>query len=178
MTKSDLKISFTATLFQPATTAKTGSPAFLILPKDASRRLPSRGMTSAEGTINGSPFLATLEPDGKGSHLLRLDQKMQRATRANVGDIVSLEIAPAREEPEPHVPADLKMALTADPKARKLWTNLTPKARRDWIHWIASAKQSETRTRRIDVTCSKLASGKRRPCCFNYLCPVENYEAK
>ncbi len=177
MTNAASKISFTTTLFQPST-AKVNSFLLLTLPKEASSKLPSRGMTSVEGTINGFPFIATLEPDGKGCHLLRLDQKMQRATRANVGDIVSMEIAPAREEPEPHVPADLKKALNADPKARELWTNLTPKARRDWIHWIASAKQSETRTRRIDVTCSKLAAGKRRPCCFNYLSPITNYDAK
>ena len=34
-------------------------------------------------------------------------------------------------------------------------------------HWITSAKQSETRTRRIKNACLMLASGKRRPCCFD-----------
>ncbi|MGH7939374.1 MAG: YdeI/OmpD-associated family protein, partial [Bryobacteraceae bacterium] len=42
-----------------------------------------------------------------------------------------------------------------------------PIARRDWIHWIISAKQAETRTRRIKNACSMLAAGKRRPCCFD-----------
>jgi uncharacterized protein YdeI (YjbR/CyaY-like superfamily) len=32
--------------------------------------------------------------------------------------------------------------------------------------WIDSAKQSETRKRRIESIPNRLASGKRRPCCF------------
>ncbi len=97
-----------------------------------------------------------------------MDRKLSEAARAEAGDIVTLEIAPAAKEPEPEVPADLKKALaTAAPKARALWSDITPIARRDWIHWITSAKQEETRARRIKNACSMLAGGKRRPCCFD-----------
>jgi uncharacterized protein YdeI (YjbR/CyaY-like superfamily) len=47
------------------------------------------------------------------------------------------------------------------------WRDLTPIARRDFISWIDSAKQPETRRRRIERACSMLAAGKRRPCCFS-----------
>jgi len=124
-------------------------------------------MTSVEGTVNGSPFRATLEPDGQGSHWLKVSQKMREAAGADAGDIVTLEIEPAREEPEPRVPPDLRKALEAAPKARALWPEITPIARRDWIHWITSAKSPETRTRRIKNTCAMLAAGKRRVCCFD-----------
>ncbi|KKU82000.1 MAG: hypothetical protein UY09_C0025G0017 [Parcubacteria group bacterium GW2011_GWA2_47_8] len=46
----------------------------LMLPKSASAKLPSRGMTMVEGTINGFRFQAALEPDGKGSHWFRVDK--------------------------------------------------------------------------------------------------------
>lgn len=92
---------------------------------------------------------------------------MREAAEADVGDVVTLEIVPAREEPEPRVPADLRKALAAAPKARALWSDITPIARRDWIHWITSAKRPETRARRIDNTCEMLAAGKRRVCCFD-----------
>ena len=59
------KIRFKAKLFRPAESEKAGSWTFLILPKNASAKLPSRGMTTIEGTINGFPFQATLEPDGQ-----------------------------------------------------------------------------------------------------------------
>jgi uncharacterized protein YdeI (YjbR/CyaY-like superfamily) len=71
-----------------------------------------------------------------------------------------------REEPEPIVPADLRKVFAAAPKAKAQWGDLTPLARKDFIMWIDSAKQSETRKRRIESLPSRLASGKRRPCCF------------
>ena len=65
------------------------------------------------------------------------------------------------------LPTDLRKALTAAPRAKALWSDLTTVARRDWIQWIESAKQAATRTRRIDNTCDMLLSGKRRVCCFD-----------
>jgi len=167
MTKPASKIRFRAKLFRPAAAARVGSWTFLTLPKDASAKLPSRGMTTVEGTINGFPFRATLEPDGQRGHWLKVNRKMGEAAGADAGDVVTLEIAPSGEEPEPRVPADLRKALAAAPKARALWSDVTPMARRDWIHWITSAKQPETRARRVGNACAMLAGGKRRVCCFD-----------
>jgi hypothetical protein len=160
-------IRFKTKLFRPAESEKAGSWTFLVLPKTASAKLPSRGMTAIEGTINGFAFQATLEPDGQKSHWLKVDRKLCEATGADAGDVVTLEIAPAAKETEPEVPTDLRKALAAAPKARALWSDITPNARRDWIHWVTSAKQPETRARRIKNACSMLAAGKRRVCCFD-----------
>src|SRR5439155_15035621 len=119
-------IRFKAKLFRPAESEKAGSWTFLVLPKNASAKLPSRGMTAIEGTVNGFPFQATLEPDGQKSHWLKVDRKLREAAGAEAGDVVTLEIAPATEEPEPTVPADLRKALAAAPKARTLWLDITP----------------------------------------------------
>ena len=70
---------------------------------------------------------------------------------------------PAGEEPEPSVPTDLRKALAAAPMAKAQWRDLMPIARRDFISWIDSAKQPETRRRRIERAGSMLAAGKRRP---------------
>ena len=166
MTKTTIR--FKAKLLRPEATAKADAWTFLILPKNASAKLPSRSVTAIEGTINGSPFQAVLQPDGQKSHWLKLDQKLREAAGAQAGDIVTLEIAPAAEDTEPTLPADLRKALAAaSPKARALWSDITPNARRDWVHWITSAKQEETRVRRIKNACSMLAAGKRRVCCFD-----------
>jgi len=167
MTKTASKVRFKAKLFRPAESARADW-IFLILPKNASAKLPSRGMTAIEGTINGIGFQGTLQPDGQKSHWLRVDRNLSESAGADAGDVVILEIAPAAKELEPEVPADLRKALAAaDPKARALWSDITPNARRDWIHWITSAKQAETRARRIKNACSMLAGGKRRVCCFD-----------
>src|SRR6476619_2028990 len=166
MTKPSIR--FKAKLFCPAQSEKGESWTFLTLPKHASAKLPSRGMTAIEGTINGIRFQAELEPDGQKSHWLKVDRKLSKSAGAKAGDIVRLEIAPAPEDTEPEVPADLRKALaTAAPKTRATWSDITPNARRDWIHWITSAKQEETRTRRVKNACSMLGSGKRRVCCFD-----------
>jgi hypothetical protein len=167
MTRAPSKIRFSAKLLRPAGSAKVRSWAFLVLPKNASAKLSSRGPAAVEGTINGFPFRATLEPDGQRSHWLKVDRKMREAAAVNTGDIVSLEIAPAKEQSEPKVPADLREALAVASKARALWSDITPIARRDWIQWIVSAKQPETRARRIKNACAMLAAGKRRVCCFD-----------
>ena len=73
---------------------------------------------------------------------------------------------PAGEGSEPKAPTDLRKSLATAPKVEALWKDLTPIARRDFISWIESAKQLKTRKRRIEVACSKLLAGKRRPCCY------------
>ena len=166
-TKSTIR--FSARLFRPEATDKNGSWTLLTLPGNASAKLPSRGMTMVEGTINGFPFRAALEPNGKGSHWLRVNKAMQDAAGADDGDTVTVEITRAGEEPETRVLMDLRKALAAAPLAQALWADITPIARRDWILWISSARQPETRGRRIERACDMLASGKRRVCCFGGL---------
>lgn len=166
MSETPAKIRFKARLLRPAS-PKGASWAFLVLPANASAKLPTRSMTTVDGTLDGHPFQATLEPDGQGSHWLKVAKAMRDAAGAAVGDTVALEIAPAARQPEPRVPADLRKALAAAPDARAQWSSLTPVARRDWIHWITSSKKAETRQRRIANACDMLASGKRRACCFD-----------
>ncbi|MFA7309073.1 MAG: YdeI/OmpD-associated family protein [Patescibacteria group bacterium] len=144
-----------------------GSHTLLVLPKSASEKLPSRGMVMVEGTINESKFQAPLEPDGRGSHWLKVDKATLKNTGASVGDTLTLVITPSQLWPEPTVPTDLPVALITSSKVYTLWKDITPMARWDWIRWIRSTKDPETRKRRIEVMFSKLKAGSRRPCCFN-----------
>jgi hypothetical protein len=145
-------------------------------------------MMMVEGTINGFPFRTVLEPKGNGSHWLRLSKALQDAVGISggegVGDKVTVEITRVGEEAECRVPMDLRKALESaglsspQPGGAQalsaLWGDITPMARRDWILWIVSAKQEETRRRRIENACDMLASGKRRPCCM----PGVNWRTK
>ena len=161
-------IRFTTTLHRPAGNDKGAGWTFLKLPTAASAKLPSRGQVTVDGTINGAAFQATLQPDGNGGHWLKIDEKLRKAAGAAVGDVVTLEIAPVTEEPEPAVPSDLQKALASAPaKVFAAWSDITPAARRDFIHWITSGKKAETRVKRIATACDMLGTGKRRPCCFD-----------
>jgi hypothetical protein len=150
-----------------STPLKIGDWTILRLPKSASAKLPSRGMALVEGTINGFRSKIVLEPDGKGSHWFRVDSGLREAASVDACDMVTMAVEPSKEWPEPEVPADFKKALAADPQANALLTNITPMARWDWLRWIRTTSNQETRSRRIEVALSKLKASKRRPCCFN-----------
>lgn len=124
-------------------------------------------MVGIDGTFGGQPFKATLSPDGQGSHWLKVPRALREAAQVDVGDRVSVVMAPTAETPEPRVPADLRAALSGTPAARAQWTQLTPAARRDFIQWLHTSKKADTRTRRISTACDMLAAGKRRICCFD-----------
>jgi uncharacterized protein YdeI (YjbR/CyaY-like superfamily) len=64
------------------------------------------------------------------------------------------------------LPPDFRQAIAGDRQARELWPDFTPLARNEWICWVTSAKQDETRQRRIAVGVDKMRKGMRRPCCW------------
>jgi hypothetical protein len=149
------------------TPLKIGDWTILRLPEKASAKLPSRGMTLVEGTINGFHSKIVLEPDGRGSHWFRVDSALQEAAGIDAGVTVTVAVEPSKAWPEPELPADLKKALASNSQSNALWVKITPMARWDWVRWIRATNNRETRSRRIEVALSKLKAGERRPCCFN-----------
>jgi hypothetical protein len=145
-----------------------GTSIVVQLPETASKRLPSRGQVAVRGTINGVGFQAVLEPDGNSGHWMRVDDTLQRAAGIGAGDAVALDIEVTRDWPEPSMPPDLAAALAGAPqKIQDLWNEITPMARWEWVRWVNATKNPDTRTRRVEVSISKMQGGKRRPCCFN-----------
>jgi hypothetical protein len=138
------------------------------IPETASRKLPSRGQVAVQGTINGHRFQTVLEPDGTSGHWMRIKAEQKRAASIGAGDTASLEVEPLRAWPEPSVPGDLARALADAPmEVRYLWDDVTPMARWEWVRWVNATNNPDTRRRRVEVSISKMRSGKRRPCCFN-----------
>lgn len=64
------------------------------------------------------------------------------------------------------LPADMKKALLAHPKAAAAWNDITPLARNEWICWTTTVKQQKTRDEHVKRTVSELTEGIRRPCCW------------
>jgi uncharacterized protein YdeI (YjbR/CyaY-like superfamily) len=74
--------------------------------------------------------------------------------------------APRKVKHEPKLPAELHpefaAALKANPKAKAVLDGFPPSARRDYLDWIAEAKQDKTRAKRIADAVQWLNEGKRR----------------
>lgn len=177
MVKTALPTRFKAKLCRPA---EGGDWAFLRLPQEASNQMPARSMVSIEGSMNGFAFAATLQPDSEGGHWLKVEPAWSKGANAGPGDDVDLEISPAKVEPEPEVPDDLREALSASPAALATWNDTTAMARRDWITWMGQGRLAATRTIRFEKMIDMLSHGKRRVCCFDragivtkaFCCPV------
>ena len=151
-----------------ATLSTIDTSAVLRLSETASKDLPSRGQVAVHGTINGVEFQTVLEPDGNSGHWMRVDDTLQHAAGISAGDTATLDIEATQDWPEPGVPQDLATALVAAPQTiQNLWDEITPMARWEWVRWVNATNNPDTRRRRVEVSISKMNSGKRRPCCFN-----------
>ncbi|WGW13047.1 YdeI/OmpD-associated family protein [Saxibacter everestensis] len=150
-----------------------GDRTIVRFPDDASARLPSRGQVAVKAVLtvkaapNGHAFDAVVEPDGMRGHWLEVGKKLLKALTLGDGDTVSIEVEPTKDWPEPDIPADFQAALADAPDITEEWKSITPMARWEWVRWINATKNAETRKRRVEVSISKLRSGKRRPCCFD-----------
>lgn len=133
----------------------------LLLPNGAIPEFFPEATATVEGTLDGFPFRAPVE-DGR----LIVSKALQAAAGTHPGDTATIEITRIDEEPEVRVPSDFQEALERATAARVLFEEVTPNARREWVRWIASAKQEKTREKRIGVGINKLSKGMRRPCCF------------
>jgi hypothetical protein len=157
-----------ATIRFDATLSAIDTSTVLRLPETASKKLPSRGQVAVHGTLNGVEFQSVLEPDGMSGHWMRVPDRLQRAVGIDVGDMATVHVVVTKEWPEPSVPEDLANALESAPqKIQDLWSDITPMARWEWVRWVNATKNPDTRERRVDVSISKMKSGKRRPCCFD-----------
>jgi hypothetical protein len=134
----------------------------LDLPRDVSRKLPSRGTVPIAGTIQGFPFRTSVMPDGKGGHSMMVNKAMREGGKVGPGDEVTVVFVVDTASREPEVPADLGKAIAASAKAKATWTDITPRARGEWVEHVTAAKRPETRVRRIAKTVERLAKGDRR----------------
>ena len=135
------------------------------LPKAISNKLSSRGMLIIEARINDCIFKVELEPDGSGSHWLKLSDDFMDKIKANQNDEISIEFEETKWF-KPQIPLDF-IASLEDENLLDAWNLLTTKAQWEWIRWIRFTKNEVTRQKRIKTACSMLQSGKKRPCCFD-----------
>jgi hypothetical protein len=121
----------------------------------------SLGDAAAKGRLAA---VSGREPGARLSHLVLLESESDvdaefKGWLAGAYELGAGKIARAESA---KTPPDLGKALTTSSKATATWQACTDAMRRDWVLWIESAKQAETRARRIAQTIEKLAAGKKK----------------
>src|SRR3546814_16182922 len=93
MANAPKKIRFKTKLLRPAS-PKGAAWAFLVLPASASAKLPTRSMVTVDGTPEGPPFQATVQPAGEGSHWMKVAKVLREEAGGGVGGKVGIERSP------------------------------------------------------------------------------------
>lgn len=111
--------------------------------------------TDAMGQFGKIASIEDLPPDTELDRLIR-----------DAAELAASAPAPRKVKHEPKPPAELHpefaAALKANPKAQAVLDGFPPSAQRDYLDWIADAKQDATRAKRIATAVEWLAEGKRR----------------
>lgn len=109
----------------------------------------------AMGQFGRLTSLSDLPPDAELDRLIREAAELARSAPA-----------PRTVKHAPKPPAamhpDFAAALSKAPKAKAALESFPPSAQREYVDWIAEAKQDPTRTKRIATAIEWLSEGKRR----------------
>jgi len=91
----------------------------------------------------------------------RLTALIKQAMKLNETGVKRAVRTPTPKAPV-RVPADLAAALRGNAAAAAAFKEFSPSARREYVEWVAEAKQAATRARRIVTAVGWIAEGKRR----------------
>ncbi len=149
--------SFKAILVRPE---GVGTWTFLSIPPDVSETFGSKSQVRVKGTINGYPYRTTALPMGDGTHYLVVGKDIRQHIGANRGDTVQVTLELDTEERHVELPEELKAAFATQPQASAAFEKMTYSHQKEWVNWIMSAKQAETRLRRIERAVALIAQGK------------------
>ncbi|MBI2678954.1 MAG: DUF1905 domain-containing protein [Candidatus Koribacter versatilis] len=137
-----------------------GAWCFVRVP-DSAARFGIRAQFPIVGTINGHKFRSCLQPDGKGNHCLMVNKVMQQGGGFKPGDTVLLDVKVDKSPRVVALPPVVRKALRTDKKAKAFFDRLAPSHKKQYVEWVAGAKQAETRARRAAKMVAMLAAGKK-----------------
>jgi hypothetical protein len=128
------------------------------VPEDILAQLPGRGTLRLEGTINGVPFNLAPRKAGDGRKMLTIGKDLRKKLGIAEGDKVKVFCCIA----DPNVldvPEEFSAAIELDPDAAGVWQGFTTGVKRSLLHYVSSARQSETRIKRSLELCTKMKNG-------------------
>ncbi len=98
---------------------------------------------------SGRSARTTLVPAGGGRYRLQLNTALRKAARADVGELIGIELCLDRKSRTLPVPDDLRQALRTRPKARTALEKMGPGTRRQLLLWLGKTKSASVRAKRI-----------------------------
>lgn len=139
-----------------------GQGAAVPLPFDA-REVFGRSRALVVVTFAGrAPFHATLGRF-RGRSWITLRRTLLDDLGLAPGDTVPVTVATAGTPHAVPEPAELAVALDADPEMRLAYDRLSHAHRREYAEWVGAATGAENRRRRAETSLRMIRSGGRKP---------------
>ena len=140
-----------------------GGGAFVEIPGDVLTALGGGKRFRVRGALNGVGFESSTMTMGGDGVCLGVHKATREAAGVREGDTVHVELERDERERVVQVPPDLEAALAGDPEARAAFERLSFTNRREYAEWVAGAKRTETRERRLVKTVAMLRAGVKHP---------------
>jgi bifunctional DNA-binding transcriptional regulator/antitoxin component of YhaV-PrlF toxin-antitoxin module len=136
-----------------------GTWTFALVSATAVREGALRARMRVRGTVDGAPFRSSLMPRGGGTLFIVVPRELRERIGKTAGQSVEVALAPETQVLVLRVPPDLRQALGSD---RAKFDRLAPSHRKAFLQWIADAKHSDTRVRRVAQAAEMVRAGKTR----------------
>ena len=156
--KSEKKFTFTAKIEQhPGMDA-----AYIIFPFDVKKVYGVKGQVKIKARFdNAIEYRGSLAKMGNPCHILGITKEIRYQLGKTFGDEIEVELEKDIEERVVAVPEDIMALMSTHPKARKFFESLSYTDQKEYIRWIESTQNPETRARRIGIFIEKLKEKKR-----------------
>ena len=109
-------------------------------------------LTRINGQPAARPWRINMVPAGNGNFYLYLHESVRKASRAAVGDRVTVELdfdSTYRNGPLHPMPRWFSAALRNDRQAKKNWSSLPPSRKKEILRYFASLKSEEAKQRNL-----------------------------
>ncbi|UOG74524.1 YdeI/OmpD-associated family protein [Hymenobacter tibetensis] len=144
---------------------ESGGPSFMptqlvVVPPLVVAALGGKAAKRVVGTLNGYPVRLGLLPLAGGGRYLMVNKDICRAAAIQIGQHITVSIAPDPHPDAVDVPQELAEALAAWPEAEQQFSAYSASYRRAIAQHVATGKLAETRARRAVEMAERLALGR------------------
>ena len=141
--------------------AAHGNNTGIVVPADVIDHLNSGRRPAVSVDLNGYVSRSTVGVMS-GEFLIAVSAAIRKATGLVAGDSIHIQLSVDSSPREVEVPPDFAAALTAAPKAKKFFEQLSNSLQRYHVDQITSARTAETRGRRIVKAVDTFLSGEKQ----------------
>ncbi len=119
----------------------------LFIPADILSKLPQKGRVRMEGTMNNYPFNLAIQSGKEAGKFFSISAPFMKSAKLKPRQVVIVNCKIADPE-KLEVPEEFSAALELDEIAAKTYHSFTTGMKRSILHYITSAKSSDTRIKR------------------------------